>query len=550
MRAFWTKVEPRVSVLSSLIICGGAVVLMAFLRFQILPPQYSVPLNYALPLFLCLWSRDQRFLLAMCVVFSGMMIFKGVVNPLEVLPYWYRVLGMTMNIFNLWVIAFFINQILIVGERLEKTNKKLEDANNNLENLNRELLEHKTKLAADNQMASEISRRKTRFLAAVSHDVRTPANAIALSAELIGRISGNPSMASMMPEVAEGLKRSSRNLVELVSDVLDLTRFDSGRIDVELQEFRLKDFLEKEVQQHALAAQQKGLTLKIEPLSENLLICTDRLKLARIFGNLMANAVKYTETGSVTIRTERAAKSILVEVIDTGVGIPKRHLDDIFDEYFQLSNKERDRQKGSGLGLAICRRLAEALRCRLSVSSVLGQGSTFGVEIPNVSPAGEAEDLSFGGRLAPSGARLDKVTPRLEGLRVLLVEDHELTRTSMQQILQDEGATVSGVSEGAAVVEALLRESPDVLLLDLMLPDMDTIEILERVRGAKHNHAFKILVISADLSPTTVESARALGAESFLVKPIPVDTLIELLIPYVPKDRSPGNSVRETPVRT
>lgn len=231
--------------------------------------------------------------------------------------------------------------------------------------------------------AEEASVRKTRFLAAVSHDIRTPANAISLLAELIRRTASNPAMAADVPNLAQELHGSAVSLVNLLSDVLDIARFDSDRIEMQESEFALNALLQDEQRQLQPLAREKGLTLEVTAPAEPLVIRTDRIKLARVLGNLIGNAIKFTEHGGVRVDAHRNGNNgIRIDIADTGIGIAPEHQAHIFDEFFQLRNPERDRAKGSGLGLTICRRLVDAMGGELQVQSTPGQGSTFTITLP------------------------------------------------------------------------------------------------------------------------------------------------------------------------
>jgi signal transduction histidine kinase len=231
--------------------------------------------------------------------------------------------------------------------------------------------------------AEEASVRKTRFLAAVSHDIRTPANAISLLAELIRRTASNSSMLAEVPDLAQELHASAVSLVNLLSDVLDVARFDSDKVDLQESEFPLNALLADEQRQLQPLAREKGLSLEFNAPAEALLVRTDRIKLARVLGNLIGNAIKFTERGEVRIDAHRNGdNAIRISISDTGIGIAPEHLSHIFDEFFQLRNPERDRAKGSGLGLTICKRLVDAMGGSLEVVSAPGKGSTFTLTLP------------------------------------------------------------------------------------------------------------------------------------------------------------------------
>ena len=231
--------------------------------------------------------------------------------------------------------------------------------------------------------AEEASVRKTRFLAAVSHDIRTPANAITLLAELIRRTASNPALAAEVPELAQELHASALSLVELLGDVLDLARYDSGRIELQESEFSLGELIAEEHRRFAPLARERGLALDLSPPDPPVRLRTDRIKLSRVIGNLLGNAMKFTGEGGVRVEAARAADgSPVVRVSDTGIGIPPHLQQQIFDEFVQLHNRERDRNKGTCLGLTIRKRLGDAMGGALSLESEPTRGSTFTVTLP------------------------------------------------------------------------------------------------------------------------------------------------------------------------
>lgn len=229
--------------------------------------------------------------------------------------------------------------------------------------------------------AEEASVRKTRFLAAASHDIRTPANAISLLAELLKRTTDNPQMAGEIPQLAEELRHSATSLVNLVSNILDVTRFDTDKIDLHETEFGIGTLMDEEVRQVLPLAQAKNLLIDCENRGTGLWIRADRIKLGRVLGNLLGNAIKFTDNGGVRCACGRRDDGTLfVSVSDTGIGISPDNLAHIFDEFWQLSDPNRS--KGSGLGLAISKRLVEAMGGDIKVDSIAGKGSTFTVTLP------------------------------------------------------------------------------------------------------------------------------------------------------------------------
>jgi signal transduction histidine kinase/CheY-like chemotaxis protein len=375
--------------------------------------------------------------------------------------------------------------------------------------------------------AEEASFRKSRFLAAVSHDIRTPANAIGLLAEIIRRSANNPAMVHEIPSLAIELEGSSRTLVDLVTDVLDITRFDSGKLELHETEFCLGSIMSEECRQLQSLAQQKALMFECEPPDPGICVRADRVKLARVLGNLIGNAVKFTDSGGV-----RVSAALLedgrpeIAVSDTGIGIAQEHRARIFDEFYQLRVPNRDLAHGSGLGLAICHRLVEAMGGEILVESDVGRGSTFRVRLPAaaVAPRMRQEPL-------PAPVPQDPQAENgLSGIRILLVEDHAGTRRAMARMLAGHGAAVIEAEDGQGALRQLAASNPHVILLDLMLPDMDGVEVLRRIEnGGRPATLRSVLVLTGDISESHANQARQHGADDIIRKPIEMKSLVSIL---------------------
>jgi signal transduction histidine kinase/ActR/RegA family two-component response regulator len=377
--------------------------------------------------------------------------------------------------------------------------------------------------------AEEASQQKTRFLAAVSHDVRTPANAICLSAELIERVAADPAQRDLVPKMARSLRSNARSLVELVSDVLDLTRFDAGRVDLQISDFTLSSMLSSELKIALPMVGNKGIEIECALPQPDVWLRTDRMKLSRVLSNIIGNAVKFTETGGIRILCEHLPQGgIHIHVADTGVGIPNGHLPHIFDEFFQLRNPERDREKGTGLGLAICRRLLDAIGCDVSVKSTTEVGTTFTIHIP--------AELIIAGREAPEGlahsddfAGEQRPPVPLLGLRVLLVEDHEDTRSTLATLLRSDGAIVAEAATGREALTHLAEGPHQVMLLDLNLPDIDGTEVLKSLQTDRPEDLKCVLVVSGDTRAERIAEVRQLGADDLIPKPVSIEGIVEAL---------------------
>ena len=385
--------------------------------------------------------------------------------------------------------------------------------------------------------AEEASLRKTRFLAAISHDLRTPAHAINLTTELLRRGARNPQSGVDVPELVERVQANVRSMLDLVDDLLDVARFETGHIELVEAEFDLGKLISEECEQFLPQAQEKGLLLVAEPLDPTPIgLRTDRVKLARILGNLLSNAIKFTAQGSVRVTYGLDAKGdVRLSVADTGIGIPPEHQVRVFEEFSQLGNPERSRSKGSGLGLSICRRLVDAFGGTISLESAAGEGCTVTVTLPSEyvllhQRRTAAFRESSGASVAASSRRLD--------LRILLVEDENTTRESLRDLLVSEGATVHSAPDGRTALEHLSTQPIEVVLLDLMLPDLDGREILQRIRGARFSQLKSVIVLTGDISAARREEIQRLGAVAMLAKPVDFEVLMSLLVQHQASLRS------------
>ena len=375
------------------------------------------------------------------------------------------------------------------------------------------------------ESAERASLRKTQFLSAVSHDLRTPVNAMSLQAELLGHLvasAGPTAPADELRDLAADLRRAAAGLVELINDLLDLSKFDSGTVEHRIGDFALDEWLSVTLVPLELTARAKGLGFSWRADRPGRIVRADRVKLGRVLTNLVGNAIKFTEAGSVTVAAGAdPAGWLALAVRDTGPGIPDDQLARIFDDFAQLRNPERDRTKGTGLGLAICRRLVESAGGRLGVASRPGSGSTFtALYPPNHLPTGP---MATGNSDAPQG--------RAE---ILLVEDDDHNRRPLTRLLERAGFAVEPARDGTEALAALRRGRPGLVLLDLMMPGIDGTEVLRRIRADESLDGLPVVVLSGDITGDRVQQVRDLGIAGLLPKPVDFDELRGLLARLLP----------------
>jgi signal transduction histidine kinase len=322
---------------------------------------------YILPLVLAALARNRRLLwaLALCLVVTTFAIYADQIAPGAFSlrePYF---INRVLTAATLLLAAGVVHAWIVTADALAAQSRALNEQNHELERLR--------------EAAEEASRRKTRLLASVAHDLRTPLSIIDLTANLL-RSAEDAAPAAVL---VRRIQNNARSLADLVFALVDIASLDAGRIAAHDSEFRLNDLLSRECERLLPLVQAKGLRLVIEAPEPALALRADRIKLSRVLSNLIGNAVKFTDTGGITVSAvltpERAP---LIRVEDTGSGMSPENLERIFDEYGQLGNPERDSLKGWGLGLAICRRLLDVMGGQIGVESTPGRGTVFTVRLP------------------------------------------------------------------------------------------------------------------------------------------------------------------------
>ena len=325
-------------------------------------------------------------------------------------------------------------------------------------------------LEAARDAAIRADQEKSRFLAIASHDLRQPVHAIGLfAATLEKRLEGSAEepLVRNMSRAIDGLDRS-------FNVMLDISRLDAGAIEPRVQQFPLRDLFRRLHMHFAGQAEQKGLGLRFSPGGKS--VTSDPQLLERVLGNLVQNAIKYTERGGIVVVARSTASHINVEIWDTGVGIRAPDLRKVFDEYFQVGRGERVRTQGLGMGLAIVKRLVRLLGHELSVASQPGRGTMFRLRIA-LGGLPEIQEVTAGADTLPM--------PLLQPRTVLVLDDEEAIREGLCLLLQEWGydAIAAGSIAQAERAVSLLDAPPDLILSDLHLGDgFDGIEGIEAIR--------------------------------------------------------------------
>ncbi len=365
---------------------------------------------------------------------------------------------------------------------------------------------------------TEANRLKSEFLSNMSHELRTPLNSILVLSQLMVD-HGTGTDPKKEAEYLRVIERNGRNLLSLINDILDLSKIESGRMDVMLEEFYIEPLVRDVIETTEPLAKEKGLMITCHAVPD-VLINSDRDKIRQIILNLLSNSVKFTDSGKIELRCQPEEKSILIEVSDTGIGIPKNELKHIFDEFRQVDGTTTRRHEGTGLGLAICQKLSGLLGSVIEVTSQAGQGSTFRFRLPI-----RHQEITY--QSIPKQQYVPTPTaPKEANKLILVVDDDERYRNILCSHLEKEGYSVETASNGRECIAMAQRLKPAAITLDVLMSEMDG---WETIRTLKENHETSSIPIIMITVSNDKETAFALGANAFLVKPVEPDTLIKEL---------------------
>ena len=352
----------------------------------------NVSIVYSLPLVLAAAARNRRLLWGLTLALLGatFAVYFVQIGPGRFLLGGSLFMDRVLAALTIVLTAVLLDGWTNVLDMLDEQSRLLAEQNAGLESVNLALHHHTEEMLRQNELlerrrheAEEASGRKTRLLASASHDIRAPVNAINLMAEVIRRYAESPLLVGQVPGMAQRLQANAASLSGLLAEVLDISAFDSGRVEIRDNEVSVNELL-TEVRHRLLPmAEAKSLRLTAELPEPPLWLRTDKVKLTRIVGNLLGNAIKFTERGSVTISAEHTPQhGALIRVRDTGVGIAPENLEAVFGEFAQLDQAGRGAHAGWGLGLAICQRLVKLIGGSIAVASALGVGTVFTVSLP------------------------------------------------------------------------------------------------------------------------------------------------------------------------
>lgn len=377
-------------------------------------------------------------------------------------------------------------------------------------------LDHTYSQLEDARESAEVANSaKTNFLASASHEIRTPMNAILGFTELLKEQLSDEKQLKYV----EHIGYSGKLLLSLIDDILDLSKIEVGKLELHYVALSISQIAKEIEVTFAQKTQQKGLIFQLD-LDPSLpeLVMVDEVRFRQILLNLVGNAIKFTETGwvSLHIKADEAAagenyRDILIKVKDSGVGIAQDQWEAIFDFFHQHAGQSSKKYGGTGLGLAITKRLVEIMDGEISVTSTLKEGSTFSVTLHDVG-LGKIEKFSFDDKAA-----LEQFD--FKGALILVVDDNEPNRAMIQGFLERQNVRLIEAENGREAVEMTRIYSPDLILMDLKMPIMDGYEATRIIKESVDLHEIPVVAITASIMKETAEIVEA-GCEGFLSKPL------------------------------
>ncbi|MEI6061213.1 MAG: ATP-binding protein [Bacteroidota bacterium] len=435
---------------------------------------------------------------------------EGTTFTFTILPPWWE---------TWWAYSLYF--ILVIGSVWYYIRRRVASLKKRQRTLEETVTQRTAEVVVQKERAEQSEKFKQQFLANMSHEIRTPMNAVMGMTNLL--IDKNP--REDQKHYLDGIRKSSDSLLHIINDILDLSKMEAGKMEIEQIDFSIRDLVEqvKQLLQHK--ADEKGIELMTD-IGGNIppVLLGDSVRLNQILINLAGNALKFTEKGSVTLEVKKGTHqdAVRFSVIDTGIGIPEDKLQTVFESFSQAHSSDTRKFGGTGLGLTISRQLVELMGGTISIESEEGAGTVFSFEI--TCPEGSAGNMET----RQTNEQLDGSI--LDGLRILIVDDNEYNRIVVRDtLLSKSSVDLSVATNGIEAVDFAQKKDFDVVLMDVQMPLMDGYEATRQIRNsesASRNRDVPIIALTASVVRTDLDKCRAAGMNDYVPKPFRVSQLI------------------------
>lgn len=390
--------------------------------------------------------------------------------------------------------------------------------------------------------AQEANRAKSEFIANMSHEVRTPLNGVI---GMTNVMQADQTLSEDHRRNLDLIDESGKALLELLNEILDLSKIEADALELETREFDLSALVRSTTEHWRAQAEAKGVALSVSnQLGESAFVVGDPIRLRQVINNLLGNAVKFTHSGRISVslasvgEPREGVTRVRLAVRDTGIGIPGNKQEAIFDPFSQVDASVTRRYGGTGLGLAICRRLVAKMDGKITLSSKMGRGSTFTIDLP-------LERVE--GRESPVAKRDPaSVEPVEAAARILVVDDvmtNQLVLKAMvQQIVKADELIVDSASGGREAVNKATSMAYDVVLMDIQMPEMDGVSAMQCIRETRKSADARIVAVTALASDDHRREFLAAGFSDYLPKPVEIAELRRVLKTALVTDRAEGDA--------
>ncbi|MGV3526882.1 MAG: ATP-binding protein [Candidatus Sericytochromatia bacterium] len=416
-------------------------------------------------------------------------------------------------------VSFFMISALVVAAILSEKQKTLD-----------ELRVANALAQSASQQALESSRVKSEFLANMSHEIRTPLNAVMGFTELLARTITDKQQLSYL----QAIKSGGQSLLTLINDILDLSKIEAGKLDLQYEPVALHELLEEMIRIFSAKADEKKLklVLDIDPQLPHFLIL-DEIRLRQILFNLMGNALKFTDKGQVKLsassilnEADDSKVDMVISVADTGVGIPDSALKSIFEAFTQQDKQDTRKYGGTGLGLSISRKLVSMMDGTIEVESSFGEGATFSVYFTGVSISASE------GKNRLKNAELEKI--KFAPAKVLVVDDIEVNRELISEIFSNQPFEIIQAENGQEAVRMAHEHHPQLVITDIRMPVMDGFEELRQLREAPDTQHIPVVALTASVMEHEIYKLEESGFNGYLRKPARLDNIYKELMKVLP----------------